>query len=124
MTIYTVSETKNKFIIYSDDSLILKRKICLLCISLGFNNDSIPEVVNVHCSEIDTRQRLLNGKRSDMLIQIIDEKKNNISYNPVHKQFIELISKDCITSLTFSFTGEDGVLLDNLKSVKMDLEVI
>ena len=66
--------------------------ICLLSISLNFTDQTIPEVVNVHCKEIDTNQRLLNGKRSDLLIQIINSKKDNISYNSDHKQFIELIS--------------------------------
>ena len=124
MTIYTVSNTNSSFTIYHDDIMVFKRMICLLSISLNFKDQTIPEVVNVHCNGIDTNQRLLNGKRSDLLIQVINSKKDNISYNSNHKQFIELISKDYLSNLTFILTSESGELLDNLKSVQMDLELI
>ena len=63
-------------------------------------------------------------RRSDLLIQIINSNKDNISYNSDHKQYIELISKDYLSNLTFSITDENDALLDNLKSVQMDLELI
>ena len=59
MTIYTVSNTNSVFTIYNDDIMLFKRMICLLSISLNFKDHTIPAVVNVHCNEIDTSQRLL-----------------------------------------------------------------
>ena len=58
MTIYTVSDTKNKFTIYHDEVLMNKTVICLLSLSIDFNDaKSIPEVINIHCDEIDSSKR-------------------------------------------------------------------
>ena len=55
---------------------------CLLSISVDFNNTkSIPEVVNISCGEIDSSKRFFNGKRSTLLIQVINNKKDAISFN-------------------------------------------
>ena len=125
MTIYTVSDTKNKFTIYHDEVLMYKTMICLLSISVDFNNSkSIPEVINIRCDEIDSSKRFFNGKRSTLLIQVINNKKDVISFNSNHKQYIELLSKDHLPSLTFRITGKDGVLLDELKSIQMDIEIV
>ena len=125
MTIYTVSSSKNEFRIYHDEVLMYKTMICLLSISVEFNNaKSIPEVVNISCDEIDSSKRFFNGKRSALLIQVINNKKDVISFNSNHKQYIELLSKDHLPSLTFKVTDKNGVLLDELKSIQMDIEIV
>ena len=125
MTIYTVSDTKNEFTIYHDEVMLYKTVICLLSLSIDFNDaKSLPEVINIHCDEIDSSKRFFNGKRSTLLVQVINNKKDVVSFNSNHKQYIELLSKGHLPSLTFRITGKDGLLLDELKSVQMDIEIV
>ena len=125
MTIYTVSDTKNKFTIYHDEALINKTLICVLSIGVNFMNSTIPDILNIHCDQIDMSQRLMNGKRSDILIQLINSnEKNQVSFNSNHKQFIEMIPKEYLPHLSFRIADNNGKLVDNIKSVSIDIEII
>ena len=105
--------------------LMYKTMICLLSISVDFNDaKSIPEVVNIHCDEIDSSKRFLMERDPLYLVQVINNKKDVISFNSNHKQYIELLSKDHLPSLTFRVTDKNGVLLDELKSIQMDIEIV
>ena len=103
MTIYTISNTSNAFTIFHDEALINKTLICVLSIGINFRNST----------------------RSDILIQLINSKeKYQISFNSNHKQFIEMIHKEYLTHLSFRIADKDGKLLDNIKSVSIDIEII
>ena len=124
MTIYTVSEKSNEFTIYNDEALLSRRLIYVLSVSITFTTNDIPDTSSIYCSEINLNKRLFNGKRSNLLIQIINNQKHQISFNANHKQFIDLISKDYLSSLSFRITNDKGMPVANIKSVDMDIEII